>query len=513
MVGTLLLENDQNPVGDAGIALEDWLEAFHDDDGRLFPCIHLLRTARDRPTSAARATFAELGRPIPEARTRQLLDWLRAAHAATNSPGRRSNIVRVFGQYLRRLVNADTFTGEVQNHMLPAKDGTWRPASELCLANDGVAVSHVLDRQIEDELAPFFPPSLQDASTLPSGGPNAHGRLREPDWNVEAAAARLRAYFDTWRDVIPNEQIGGFLALLGDDENMRELAQEFLGRYRTLEETREKFGLPQGQCGRDPATGQLIIEDGPTMISNQRVVVEIASDPTVPVLNLLGDAVQVPRNERPSTLFVGYGSRANPFPHRVDQGLRVRCFRLNAVDPRAFGGNELSLLLRDSAIKFIAEAYNSFEQQTKFSATWDELSASDQLDIRVTQSRIIEHGFLILDQYGLRSDPELARVLERWDTAERLKAERETQGDSTRATWLLRSRRVLVFDSIAFRCQYYYDQLFSRDREHVARSSPRAGTQSGDLERMVLYGSKGHPSRSPLEPSGRDRGSPPRALE
>lgn len=432
MLGTLLLENDQNPVGEAGIALEDWLEAFHDDDGTLFPCIHLLRTAHDRLTSAARATFVELGRQIPEARTQELLDWLRSVHSATNLTTRRSKIVRVFGQYLRTMVNADNFIRQVQSQMLPAKDGAWRPASELCLANDGVAVGHVLDRQVEDELAPCFLPSLQDASPFPGSGPNARGHLREPDWNVQAAAGRLRAYFDTWRDVIPNEQIGGFLALLGDDEGVRELAQEFLGRYRTLEETREKFGLPQAQCGRDPATGQLIIEDGPTMISNQRVVVEIASEPTVPVLNLLGEPIHVPRNERPSTLFVGYGSRANPFPHRVDQGLRVRCFRLNAVDPRAFGGTELSLLLRDSAIKFIAEAYNSFEQQTKLSATWDELSASDQLDIRVTQSRIIEHGFLILDQYGLRSDPELARVLERWDTAERLKAERETQGDSTR---------------------------------------------------------------------------------
>src|SRR5205814_5106176 len=118
--------------------------------------------------------------------------------------------------------------------------------------------------------------------------------------------------------------------------------------YRTLEETREKFGLPRMQCGHDSATGQLIVEDGPTMIGNQRVVVEVADEPTVAVLSLLGESILVPRNERPGTLFVGYGSRANPFPHRVNGGLRVRCFRLNAVDPRAFTGSELSLLLRDS---------------------------------------------------------------------------------------------------------------------------------------------------------------------
>ncbi len=90
------------------------------------------------------------------------------------------------------------------------------------------------------------------------------------------------------------------------------------------------------------------------------------------------------------------------------------------------------MLLRDSAAKFILQAYNSFEHQSKFMATWDDLAASDQLDIRITQSRIIEHGFLILDQYGLRADPELARVLDLWDTAERLKAERETKAETLR---------------------------------------------------------------------------------
>jgi hypothetical protein len=428
MLGTLLLENPQNAVGDSGVTLDDWLEVFHDDDGILFPCIHLLRTARDRLASAARATFSELARPIPEGRTWGILGWLRSAHAAASSAARRNKIIRVFGQYLSTVVSAATFTRQLQSQTLPAKDGTWRPAGELCVGNDGVAACHVLDQQIEGELARFFPPSLLDASPFAGSRRNGGGELREPDWDVQATAGRLRAYFDSWRDVIPNEQIGGFLALLGDDEGVRELAQVFLGRYRTLEETREKFGLPPAQCGRDPVTGELIVEGGLTMIGNQRVVVEISDEPTVPVLSLLGKPILVPRNVRPGTLFVGYGSRANPFPHRVEHSLRVHCFRLNAVDPRAFSGSELSLLLRDSAVKFIAEVYNSFEYQTKFATTWDELSASDQLDIRVTQSRIIEHGFLILDQYGLRSDPELARVLERWDTAERLKAERDADG-------------------------------------------------------------------------------------
>lgn len=137
--------------------------------------------------------------------------------------------------------------------------------------------------------------------------------------------------------------------------------------------------------------------------------------------------IQRPVSDTPTQAFEIVGNRNSPFPHRIDQGLRLRCFRLNAIDPAEFTEIELSRLLRDSAAKFIAEAYNNRESQTRFATTWDELSASDQLDIRITQSRIIESGFLILDLYGLRSDPDLARVLDCWDAAVRLKHERETQ--------------------------------------------------------------------------------------
>ncbi len=285
-------------------------------------------------------TFRELTKRINETRTRELLDWLRAAHRSERAAGRRAKIVFMFGCYLRSYLTADNFVERIDVLQLPAKDGSWRYGKELCTTNDGVAPCHVVDPDIEKVIADVLPAALKDASPF-SEGVNSQG-LREPDWQVEAAAPRLREFFDTWRDVIPNEQIGGFLALLGDDTGIRGLAQEFLGRNRTLEETREKFGLPDVQCGRDPTTGMPAMEDAETMIRKQRVVVEIAKDAVVDVLNLLGKAINVSRNERPSTLFVGYGSRVKPFPQRIDNGLRVLCFRLNAIDPGHFTEHELA---------------------------------------------------------------------------------------------------------------------------------------------------------------------------
>ena len=428
MLGTLLLEDERNAVGNADVSFEDWLVAFQADEGTLFPQIVLLRAVSARLPSAAESTFGVLQIPIPEPRIRQLLAFLHTAHVKERGNSRRKTIVRIFGKYLRQLLAVTDYQGGIHDTELPTSVGDWKSPRVLCLTNDGISNSYVVDQQIEEQIASFLPASLQAQTPFLTDGSYAGNSLnfREPDWNVQAAAERLRAYFDPWRDLIPNEQIGGFLALLGDDASVRELAQTFLGRNRTLEETREKFGLPEVQCGHDPA-GLPTMEDAETMIRKQRVVVEIADEPTVRVLNLFGDETTTPRNDRPATMFVGYGNRNNPFPHRIDQGLRLRCFRLNAIDPCTFSEAELSRLLRDSAAKFIGEAYNSWESQTRFAATWDELAASDQLDIRITQSRIIKHGFLILDQYGLRTDPELARVLDCWDAAERLTDERETQ--------------------------------------------------------------------------------------
>ncbi|MDA1231394.1 MAG: hypothetical protein O2856_11520, partial [Planctomycetota bacterium] len=433
MLGTLLLEGDRNAVGNAEISFEDWLAAFQADDGTVFPQIGLLRAVSAKLPNAAESTFVVLQIPISESRTRQLLAFLRTTHVKERSNSRRKTVVRVFGQYLRQfLANTDYRVG-INDTDLPNSDGGWKSPSLLCLTNDGVSPSCVVDQQIEDQIASFLPPALQTETPFLADGTYAGSSLnfREPDWNVPAAAERLREYFDTWRALVPNEQIGGFLALLGDDASMRELAQDFLGRNRTLEETREKFGLPEVQCGRDPR-GVPIMEDAQTMIRKQRVVVEIADEPTVRVLNLFGDEISAPRNDRPATLFVGYGNRNSPFPHRMDQGLRLRCFRLNAIDPNAFSEADLSRLLRDSAVKFIGEAYNSWESQTRFAATWDELAASDQLDIRIAQSLILDSAFEKLIAYGLRCDPTLCPLLDEWRGAKKRQVEHELGGASIR---------------------------------------------------------------------------------
>lgn len=508
MLGLVLLENPRNLVGEIDLQISDWLDSFSGASADLIPQLPLLRDISKKFPTTAHHAFDELRQPITEQRLHEYLSHLREEHDRERSRSRQDRLLRTYGKYLHTLLTPETCDESLKRIPLPARDGSWHFAEELCCENDGVAASAVVAAAIEQALGPFLPEAKNATERSVSMRDPLAPSVEVQNWDYAAAADRLRCYFDSWRDVIPNEQIGGFLALLGDEPSLRQLAQEFLGRNRTIETTREKFGLMEM-----PAGGHL--EDGPEMISKQRVVIEIVDTPTVTVYNLFGRPITVSRNHRPKTLFVGYGNRNCFFPHRG----RTRCFRLNAINPRDFTEMELAKLLRDSAVKFIGEAYNSYEQQTHFAATWDELAESDQLDIRITQSRIIEHGFLILDQYGLRSDPHLSSVLDQWDSAERLKAERETQAESakrhshrnperelqsarTELRALLesaehREMQQRILDAVRHRIANYYQyksdsipfELFQNADDAYAeltQVSPRAGEMNSTHERPTV---------------------------
>ncbi len=421
MLGELLVDNPSNHIGPVRADhFHSWCDVVGDVPDSVLGCAPLIQRAGDHYPMASPRILEQLAKPaISSERIKTLLAYFREAHQRERTSKRKAPLVRLFNEYLRIAVQQDGYDAVVCREELPNQLGEWRSSGELCCKNDGVSQTSIVDVGTEEALAPAMPTVLQNpgiGSTI-CGLNDGH----EPDWatiqpELDAASERLRAYFTSWQDIVPNEQIGGFLALLGDAPGVHELARQFLGKNRTIDETRIKFGLPSMRAGNE-------VEDGLTMMTKQRVVVELVQDATVSVLNLRGQVLLAPRSDSPQNIFVGYGKRNHPFPHSVVNGTRVICFRLNVIDPRRQNPADLSRWLRDSAVKFIGEAYNSYESQTTFAAAWDELSESDQLDISIAQERVVENGFLILDQLGLRSDARVAAVLDKWDAAQRLLAE------------------------------------------------------------------------------------------
>ncbi|MDB4671563.1 hypothetical protein OAF34_05450 [Pirellulaceae bacterium] len=428
MLGELLVEDINNRIGPVRASVfDDWKAIASIMPVDLLSCGDLLQHAAEHYPSSTRRVFEQLTQhEITPERIACFLNHLRQSHQTERNVRRRDSLVTVFNEYLRLHIKSLGYANSLADQELLNAEGKWMPAVDLCCANDGIASSNVVDNTIEEIIAPSMPVNLSTGGISSSFNGIEDGR--DPDWatiqpELEAAGTRLRQYFEPWRDIVPNEQIGGFLSLLGDDPEIVDLASQYLGKNRTLEETRIKFGLPEMKAGH-------VMEDGLTMMSKQRIVVETITDANVRVLNLLGEPILVPRNTAPKNIFIGYGKRHYPFPHSMINGKRVLCFRLNEINPREQTEADLSRLLKDSAVQFIGNAYNAVEKQTSFASAWDELSESDQLDISIAQERIIEHGFLILDQLGLRSDPHVAAILDKWDAADRLLAEQRSGAES-----------------------------------------------------------------------------------
>lgn len=422
IVGELLKTKAANAIGPLSESdFEIWIAAIEDIPESILPASTFIHEAAKIYPHDVHALIRELTETsIGNNRIRSLLDAFRILHGRASSANRKDNLLSVFNIYLAMLLDAEGSIDCLKDQRLLSRAGLWTEASSFAFNNDGLSgrcvlhhsIEHVLDRHRNTQARPL------------ESGTDDEGV--EFDWDyvefeLEETGKRLKAYFRPWENSIPTEQIGGFLSLLGDDANVRELAESYLGGNRTLQQTRRKFGL-EDWCDKHGT----IREDGLTMIAKQRAVVEIVSSPTLRVLNIFGTTIEAERNLMPSSIFIGYGKRNFPFPHRVVDGKRVLCFRLNDIDTRMVNPTDLADLLRDSCVKLIQQAYNQYENQTRFSDAWEELSQSDQLDIFNAQETIIEDALFILLQYGLKSDPTLGPILRDWMSARKLSVERRS---------------------------------------------------------------------------------------
>jgi hypothetical protein len=422
MMGEVLKEDSRNAIGSIPDSeLENWVKTVVDFPVTTLQSAEFIRKASNLYGGNIRSMIAVLGKQeLSSARLYEFLFACQELHSRADAIGVRDRALHVYAMYMSMLLRRTGSTDCLRKRTLLNRDGTWVQSNQLAFSNDGIGASFLLHQTLEDTILQFFNEKTDatHATTIMDQG-------LDFDWSkvdeaLSETASKLKSYFRIWESVIPHEQIGGFLSLLGDDAEVSALAQAYLGGNRTIVQTRRKIGIADW---RDK--NGLLKEDGLTMISKQRVVVEIVSTPKILVKNIFGDTLEADRNLVPSTIFIKYGKPNYPFPQNVIDGKRVLCFRLNEIDTRHVTPTDLSNLLKDSCVKLIGQAYNQYQYQTHFSEAWDDLSNSDQLDISIAQARIISNAFLILEQYGLKSDTKLGPVIREWDAADKLVAEQQ----------------------------------------------------------------------------------------
>lgn len=337
--------------------------------------------------------------------------------AARQRSGTESREFRALRWLLQTLgAHAEFQPNDLRNLTLRAGDGSWQPATRLCFSAEGVPTHYLLD----PNLAAVFPEHVRrpprDVSTsveLDSAVVSECGVT-----SVEA----LIEYFEPWRGRLARPVVGGFLALLGDEPNVRSEADASL-HPRTVRSVRESINW-------EPIAGSRAVgadEDIHTIMEKQRFLVVVGEDgQPVRVFNLMGERFEARVGGDVSSLFLG-----NLF-FAPAKG-RCKTITVRRLDVTKFTPRALTDILLESTRILLRDVY--CRQSTPIDALWRDLSEATQLQLEIVQDVILESAWVVLDQLGLRRMASIRPLARRREQLERLRAEAryEKHPESARA--------------------------------------------------------------------------------
>lgn len=434
-LGLLLAENDGNQIGFVPLDhFEDWLEI--DWDAEVMPAHSLLRAVHERfglescfdPTSAeVRTQISRCTRIIT------ILNFLADHHERAKTKDAKCKARRLFAKYLEMLLNHPDFetVSMLRDVRLLSQADVWKASAELCLPPppvDGRKIESGLAREsvLADDLAELLAP-LCASPNRGDAQPSSPAVSQRLEFEVQQAANVVADYFRSWEGNVPNDVIGGFLALLGGDPQIEELANRYLSK-RSLDETRRNLRVSPSPFGH-----RLL------RMPDQRCGISIVHGGSVEVTNLLGIRREMALATDFDSVLVGFGKGRNIEivqcgPHRVS---RVQLRHVDFSKPR--DPVVLTQMLCNAAELILADAYAvHHESQSELVAeVFRDLRESDQLEIRVVQQLILEDAELLLSQLGLQSDELLGAVIAKQTSFRRLRAERVHNEErfDRRASW------------------------------------------------------------------------------
>ena len=306
--------------------------------------------------------------PRPE-RLRAALDWL--SQDTNNWRTRKAAFDRYLGWH-KSLAELDQVSPDLR---LASLNGQWQVAAQLCAGAHGIDPKHVLD----PAQASILGGAIRRAD---SGQAEADG-MPTPVTRAEFDAALvdmpqiLASYFKAWEGGwVAEPLIGLFLGLLG--VRVRPLAEGYL-QSRPFDLLMDE--IPWQDLGGDPMRRTWM--DGLSrehLTAKIQLAVRVLEGDCIEVPSLLGDWISVPIDREVGSLLVG----------GIHWTGGYRAFiRLRRIDPAAFDESRLGELLRGAAETLHAGLYN--QPIVDLGGLCQDLSESDQVEIRVARRLILEH--------------------------------------------------------------------------------------------------------------------------
>ena len=415
---------DNQPM-DANTFMTTFQEVFAEAPREVMPAYELvwgLFQRRFAVTADLVLSPEGLFKPLTPERSILVLKFLSQQHQKV-APRQKVIYKRMFDDYLRVAAIQSDFFGYLPDIPLLNRQNVWCCPKSLCLKADGVDHSVLVD-EAQGFILEFNVPQIGSGEVTLEAVEAKPGEIAVPKGQFESAfkdgVQRLAAYFKDWEEAIPGEVIGGLLCILGDQEDMVALAEDYLDRgNRTLDNTRDLFDwqvLPSGRIGAG--------EDIYIAMSKQRFLVQITDDQTVEVPNLLGDSIDVPLDRNFEHLFVGADLY---FQTHLGAGIRVKQLNLKRVNVASHNPIELRRALCNSANIVLSRVYEQY--QTDVTNVFEALSKSEQLDIRIAQDLILDQALPYLQQLGVHKEPKIRDMVREWHAARRAAAEERQRTD------------------------------------------------------------------------------------
>lgn len=367
---------------------------------------------------------SSMSAPMSLEATVNLLNWI------AGRGGDQAQAVRVFNRYLEVFAGSPDAKAAVCRLKLLSQAGRWQFSNELVSDVIGVAKVHVLDQKQAQILANLIyqgRQAVKDAKQLPA---------MESASETQAAAGVLRDYFNLWSGRVAPSITGLFVLLFGADKLIKSLCGELLGQHsREWLVEQVPWKVPQGTDSGGARTW-LFGFSFDQALEYFHMTVRVHGENSLQVSSILGESISVGLEEGFSTLLVG-----RPSYHRLEKqdGYRVDLV-IRKIAVEHCSDKQLSTYLRNSTAYILREVFNQL--QPRLDELWNELDKSDQVDIELARSLILQNIPFYLKQLGVHKYPILSSSLNRYRDDER--KEKEFAGSVGEQTYRKRKEESLI---------------------------------------------------------------------
>ena len=343
----------------------------------------------------------QLSGPLKKERLKLILKACKTIHEQADK-NERPKIIRVFNWYLGILTETASLIDLHGLHLMN-RDGQWKLTSEICLDMDGIPASNLLDDTQAKVLRKLVNTKTQTRTSL--RGNKQNERIMKP--------GEVKQYFMQFEDFVPYRTIGAFLSLLGDEEYIRSMAEEYLAPEKIDEFRSARIDWTPLE-GLSPNYTDVDYDNLLEVMYIQRFRFFLSSqDGSCYIPNLVGDVFKAQLNQN-------YGSLVVHHLESNDQSETSRDYRyfdliLRDIKPDELEKKEVKKLLAESARYLLEKVYNRKPKNLDFLGGHEE---TEQLALGIAQQLILKHFVFYFKQLGEKRLSTIREIVTEWRNTE-----------------------------------------------------------------------------------------------